>query len=374
MSTQTLTYDLDIAGAYVGKVDRQSQTDGLYATTSMISAFKKGWGEKMGPDWTAGEVETIPMTVRQHSTSTGLAVGTESINPVVQSTQEGIQFRHGRVIRPVMFNLVEVTNTMDQGGFNEALAQRFVEAKMACMREYNQHVVAGGVGAYENAGTGYFSINGIDRTYGFLEEDAVGSQSRTIGGFSKATYAATALGTQNAVADVASLFSANGSAQMFALRQYIRQWGPMGTQKGYLALLTIQAFDNYKRTLQGREMYTSEKDIDGGWVPLVFGDCPIFVETYLPISTTYGGSASNTNKMSGVIFHPKSIFPKWEKAMTISGGQGGSIKVPGGRFERSDFRQFQNQYVWSAEIHVGGQLMINNWANHGLLLNAETWA
>jgi len=340
MSTQTLTYDLDIAGAYVGKVDRQSQTDGLYATTSMISAFKKGWGEKMGPDWTAGEVETIPMTVRQHSTSTGLAVGTESINPVVQSTQEGIQFRHGRVIRPVMFNLVEVTNTMDQGGFNEALAQRFVEAKMACMREYNQHVVAGGVGAYENAGTGYFSINGIDRTYGFLEEDAVGSQSRTIGGFSKATYAATAL----------------------------------GTQKGYLALLTIQAFDNYKRTLQGRAMYTSEKDIDGGWVPLVFGDCPIFVETYLPISTTYGGSASNTNKMSGVIFHPKSIFPKWEKSMTISGGQGGSIKVPGGRFERSDFRQFQNQYVWSAEIHVGGQLMIHNWANHGLLLNAETWA
>lgn len=369
MSTQTVTFDLDIANAYVGRVDMKNRTDGLYATTSALDMFTKAFGAKMGEDWGGGELDIIPMTVRTHSTSTGLAVGTETINPTAQSTKEGIQFYLSRVVRPVFVNIVEMQNTMDQAGFNEFLAERFTEAKMSAMREYNQHVIAGGVGPYESAGrTGYGSINGIDRTYGFLEEDAVGSQTRTIGGFSKATYAATALGTQNAVADVANSFSTNGATQMFALRNYIRQWGPRGKGKGCYMLMTLQAHDNYQRVLQGRSLYTSEKDADAGWNPIMFGDTPLYIETYLPISTQYGGSASNTNKMSGVIWNPKAIFPKWSKPMKI-----GPTSVPGGRFERSDFRQFQSQLVWTAEIHVAGQLEISNWADNGLLLNAETW-
>lgn len=368
MSTQTITYDLDVANAFVGKIDMQARTDGLYATTSTIDVFTKAFGAKMGPDWTAGEIETIPMTVRQHSTSTGLAVGTETINPVSSSTKEGIQFRQARVVRPVFVNIVEASSTMDQGAFNTFLADRFVEAKSAAMREYNQHVVAGGVSAYESAGQGYNCFNGIDRTYGFFEEDAVGSQTRTIGGFSKGTYAATALGTQNAIADVASSFSTNGAVQMFALRNYIRQWGPRGKGKGCYMFLTLQAHDNYQRVLQGRSLYTSEKDADAGWNPIMFGDTPLYIETYMPISTTYGGSASNTNKMSGLIWNPKAAYPKWLRPMKI-----GSDSVPGGRFERSDFRRFQSQLVWVAEIHIGGQLEINNWADNGLLLNAETW-
>lgn len=369
MSTQTITYDLDVAGAAVGRIDWKKQTDGLFNKTAMLAMMKKQYGAKMGEDWSGGETEAVPITVRTHSSSTGMRTGTEGANTTVQSTKEQLLFRIGRVIRPVMVNINEAQAAPDQADFNQRFERRYVEARASAEREYNQHVIAGGIGAYELSGPNpYSSINGIDRTYGFLEEDAVGSQTRTIGGFSKATYAATAPGVQNAVADVASSFSTAGIAQMRSLRSYILQYGPNADESALYMLMTRAAFDNYNRTLSGREMYINEKDRNGGFITQAFGKVQIAIETYMPISTTYGGTASNTNKMSGAILNPMSIYPKWAKPMNVGG-----TPVPGGRFERSGIVKLSNQYVWSMEIHIAGNLFISNFADHGLLLNGETW-
>lgn len=374
MSTVAPTLSIDQAGVYAFNMDRKRKVDGYHLNLGVFEAWTKAFGTKMGQDVDNGaQVTMLPITVRTHATSTGLQTGNETLNLNVQSTNEGMQFRIGRVVRPVAFNITEIDQCGDQATLNDFVKDRFDMTRASMMREAAQHIVAGGVTAYENnvpvVGATY-SLNGIDHaTYGFIEHRAFGSQTNVLGGFSKATWASRPQ-TQNIVMDVSSSFSTNGLNQMFALRTRMKKY--MRNPGNWYALITEAAMNNYKRGLTPNERYMKESDLNGGMTPLMFGDVPLFVEEYLPISTTYGGSTSASNKASMMVFNAKSFYPKWGKAGSVAAG-GTTVRLPGGRFEFGGLRQLPTNLAWATEMHARFNLWTEGFAELGVLLNAETW-
>lgn len=374
MSTFAPTLDFD--EAFNGSVMfHKSYIDGYGLNLGVMNAAKKAWGSKMGQDWSGAQVEVIRMAVRKHSTPTGFQTGNETFNLNVQSTDEGIQFRMGTVGYPIGVNLAEAMACGSQAGLNEFLQRRVEMVRKNAERELAQHIVAGGVTAYENCVPvvgSMFSLNGIDHaTYGFIEHRAFGSQTNVIGGFSKATWASRPQ-TQNTVMDVSSSFSSNGLAQMFALTTRLAKYAQYGGNEPYYGLMTEAAFNNYKRAVQTNERFVSEKDVNGGWVPMAYGNILLQVEEYLPISTTYGGSTSASNKASMFVFHPKAVYPKWAPAMSLTlNGEG--EKIPEGRFGLSRARRLPTNWAFAAEMRVGLNMWVERFASLGVLLNAETW-
>lgn len=374
MSTVAPTLDIDEAGTYAISMDRKRKLDGYHLNLGVFEAWAKAYGAKMGSDIdTNAQVSMLPITVRTHATSTGFQTGNETFNQNVQSTNEVMQFRIGRVARPVLINITEIDACGDQATLNDFVKDRFDMTRASMMREAAQHIVAGGVTAYENnvpsVGATY-SLNGIDHaTYGFIEHRAFGSQTNVLGGFSKATWASRPQ-TQNIVMDVSSSFSTNGINQMIALRTRMKKY--MRNAGSWFGLITEAAINNYARALTPNQRYASEKDLNGGWMPMMLGDVPLFVEEFLPISTTYGGSTSASNKASMMIFNAKSFYPKWGKSMSVSAG-GATIKIPAGRFEFEGFTRLPTQEAWASAMHSRFNLWTEGFAELGVLLNAETW-
>lgn len=368
MSTTSVSLSIDQAFNYAFNVDRKAQQDGLHLNSGFLSAVKKALGEKMGGDWTGGEVLGIPFTVRVHSQSTGIATGSEMPVLAVQSTQEMIQFRLGDVIRPAIVNQAEMRTISNQAGLNEMVSKRYQECMAAAEREFVQHIVAGGIASYENsvAGGSSFSLNGIDRSYGFFEEDAVGSQTRTIGTFSKGAWASVN-GSQNQVGDITSSFSTAGNDKTYSVITSVKKRAQQATKLG--AIATEAFINNYKRTLLPQERYNDGKAPNAGVRAEMFGDVPFYVEEFMPISTTYGGSASNTNKMSALIIDFNCVFPKWAPAMSID-----AAKIPHGRFGRGPMEKVANQQAWASMLRVAHALCISRWNTSAVLLNGETWA
>lgn len=377
MSTWAPTLSFDQASSRAAiKIASDKAIDGYQLNLGVFASFKAAFGEKMGVDASESQVEVIPITVRQHANSTGLQTGTETEDLNVQSTDEaGPRFRVGRVVRPVVINQVEMAQCGDQAGLNEFVLKRYKMTKSSCEREAARHIVAGGVAVYEacvpSEGAVY-SLNGIDRsTYGFIEHRAFGSQTNVLGGFSKATWADRPQ-TQNIVMDIGSNFAANGLAQMYALRTRMRKY-MRNPGKYWYGLITEAMFNNYKRALGSQERFLKEADLNGGWMPMAFGDVALYVEEYMPISTTYGGSTSNTNKASMFIYNAKSCYPKWAKGMSVSMG-GESVKVPGGRFEFAPGRRLPNNVAYATEMNIGFNLYSEGFAEFGVCLNGETWS
>lgn len=377
MSTWAPTLSFDQASSRAAlKINSDKAIDGYQLQLGVFAAWKKAYGEKMGVDASDVQVEVLPITVRQHANSTGLQTGTETLDLNVQSTDEvGPRLRMGNVVRPVVVNQVELRQCGDQAGLNEFLLKRYKMTKASCEREAARHIVAGGVAVYEScvpSEGAMYSLNGIDHaTYGFIEHRAFGSQTNVLGGFSKATWSDRPQ-TQNIVMDLSSNFAANGLSQMYALRTRMRKY-MRNPGNNWYGLITEAMFNNYKRALGSQERFLKESDLNGGWMPMAFGDVALYVEEYMPISTTYGGSTSNTNKASMFIFNAKSFYPKWAKGMSVAMG-GETSKVPGGRFEFGPGRRLPQNVAWATEINIGFNLMAEGFAEFGVALNGETWS
>ena len=368
MSTGTLTFSIDQANEYIGVMDRKNYVDGKFLNLGAMNAYRKHYGQKLGEMWTGPEVVSIPMAVRVHSSSTGFQNGAQTINLATQSTDEHIQFRQGNVVRPITVNVAELTACGTQDAVNRFLADRVKNVRLDAEREYNRHQVAGGVAAYELSGTlPWNSFNGIDHsTYGFFEDRAFGSQTNTIGGFSKATYAATAKQTQNIFADVNGAFSTNGMTQVFA---GITKLNKYSMYKDGRAILCTEAFqNNLKRALAPQERFMSEKTLDGGWRPATFAGMDLYIEEYMPVSTTYGGSASATNPMSALLFNANTVWPVWSPAIKVD-----DMTLPDGKFGLGTFRRLPEQYAWASEIRIAGGTKIKSWADAMVVIDAEVW-
>lgn len=368
MSTGTITFSIDAANEYVGAVNRKLYTDGFHLNLGMMAMWRQLYGAGLGKPWTGPEVMAIPMAVRKHSVSTGLANGAQTINLSTQSTDELIQFYQGQVIRPITVNAQELQACGTQDAVNRFVADRTSMVELDVEREFNRHIVAGGVSAYENSGRAAWNcFNGIDRSYGFFERLAFGSQTNVIGGFSKATWASVPQ-TQNIMVDVANSFSTNGLAQVFAGLTKLQKYTLFPAQKGIAGLVTEAFMNNYKRALAPSERYVSEKDLDGGWRPSVFGGVQLYIEEYLPVSAAYGGSSSNTYKMSALFVNANQVFPVWSPAMKVD-----DMMLPEGKMGLGTFRRLPEQYAWASEIRVAGALTIRSFADALVVIRGETW-
>lgn len=372
MSTIAPTLSIDQAADGAVRFMRDDYLDAGHLNSGLWQSWRDAFGEKMGKMFPATQVAYVPLAVREHATTTSFGTPAATFNFNVNSTDEVMAVRPARVARPILFDITEIDACGDQAGLTTFFSDRYKMTVAACERELQQHIVAGGVMAYITAvqgGSPVYSFNGIDRsTYGLAEHRAMGAQTNVLGGFSKATWASKPQ-TQNVLMDVGGAFASNGLTKMFALITKMNKY--RRNMKGRRGLITEACFNNYKRSLQANERYAAKTEVDGGWMP-VFGDVPLYVEEYLPISTVYGGSNSATDPMSLLIYNANSTYPMWTPGKTLT-ANGTTIKIPDGRFGINPLRQLPQGKTWATEVDIGVNLYTVGFAELGVLIDAEAW-
>jgi hypothetical protein len=352
MGTTSVTVGNDLLSA-AAFVHHKDWRDGFHRISGLLDAQARVHG-KGQPTEDGGSRIIIPVALAEHGSDTQLTHGYEEIDI---SVADGF--------RPAVYTWAHTVRTAAISGEEERLnggsktkiidlaSSRVKMISEEMRRRFTQQIIAGNVSQWSNWNT----LNGIDRSGGFLEEDADGSQTNSVGGLSKSTYAAVP-GWQNRLFDGATSFNANGLIGLYTLLVKIRQRSPSGDPDVILA--SEAAFINLKRAMQANERYLTEKDLDAGRKCQVFDGIPINVETYMPVSTTYGGASSATNPMSFAIINSKDIHVIWDSDI--------------GFFHMTPYEFVSGKHdVRAAKVHCRGQLVAKLLGSSGLAVDLETF-
>lgn len=326
--------------------------DGLHLATGFLDAQERVHG-KGQPTQDGGSRIIIPVVLAEHASDTQLSHGYEEIDLSVADVSRPAVYTWAHTVRPVVISGEEERLNSGKSAVISMAAMRTESVANEMKRKFVKQMVSGNVTGWTNWNT----LNGIDRTTGFLEEDADGSQTNSVGGLSKSTYATTE-GWQNGIYDGAASFNSNGLTGLYNLLTKIRSRSPTGDPD--IILASESGYINYKRAIQAGERYIGEKELDGGRRVQVFDGIPIVVEPQMPVSTATGGSSSNTNPMSFAFVNSKDIFVLWDSAI--------------GFFHLTDFENVSGKYdVRAAKMHCRGQLVARHLGSSGLAVDLETF-
>ena len=324
--------------------------DNIYTSTAFLEAQTRIHGEG-GPTQAGGTRIVQPLGFGEHSNTTRLQTGYERIDLSVSDVFQPAVYDFAHVVRPIAISAEEELTNQGDAAILSILENRVTSVANALKREYVEQMVKGGVAGWDDWNT----LNGIDRTNGFLENAAAGggSQDSSVGGVSKSTFSSKT-GWNNQYFDGSDSFNSNGLAGLYDLLVEINAVSAQGNPNVILA--SRSGFKNLKRSLQASERYMDEKSLDGGKMSTTFQGIPIDVEYYMP-NDVAGGSA--TNEASFYILNMNDIHCLWD---------------PKGYFDLSDFETVSGEYdVRAAKLRVRGQLIAKHLGSSGLAVNLDTF-
>lgn len=205
-----------------------------------------------------------PLSLAEHSTITQLATGYEPISLSVQSVLSPAVFEWSDFCAPIVISAKESYENSGEKAVVKILEARMRSVMQMLRKELNKQILIGNSAILTSINT----LNGSASATGFFEADDVGTQGNSVGGVSKATFAATT-GWQNNAADLGANFGTTGIVAM--QRESIRcgNVAPMGGID--LVLLSEQVMANYRRSLFQQERYINESMLDAGRMQLAFG-------------------------------------------------------------------------------------------------------
>lgn len=365
-TTVSLSIDPEWFAAAALSYDR-TVTDGLYLKTGFLTAHQKVWGDAGKPYWPGGPRYVLPITVDTHSNLTATPTGTEALDMTVKQSLAEFVYSPAYTQAPIVISGLDRRITGGQNQILDLWKQRSDTVGSYMVRAAVQHWVAGGVAGLADAN--WNSINGIDRTYGFLEAAAVGSQTRTVGGLSKSTYA-TVAGLNNYYYAGGGSFSSTGLAGLFDVQRRLFQRAM--DQSGIFLLASNNGFQFVSRAVQAQQQYVNDADDkpgNAGRLVYKYGPFQMYPEEFMPVSTTYGGSSSATTPMSFAFIDFKSLHlvfgqPVPDPDMPMPSGYFGMTKPS---YIRGDLDQF------AAKKQLFGQLITEGLASSAVVSGLESY-
>ena len=324
--------------------------DGAHTSTAFLEAQAREHGEGK-PTQAGGTRIVIPLGFGEHSKTTRMQTGYERIDLSVEDVFVPAVYDWAHVVRPIAISSEEEMVNQGDAAILSILESRVKMTANALKREYVKNVVQGGVAGWEDWGT----LNGLDSGSGFLEEDAVLSQTNSVGGVSKSTYSAKT-GWQNQVYDGAGSFNSNGLAGLYDMMVEINSVSPSGNPSVILA--SRSGFKNLKRALSASERYIDTAKLDGGRVSQTWDGVPIDVEYFMPDSGSTTGTAGD-NEISFYMLNLNDIHTLWD---------------PKGYFDLGDFETVSGEYdVRAAKLRCRGQLIAKHLGSSGLAIGLDTF-
>jgi hypothetical protein len=196
--------------------------DNLFETVPLLDHIQKAGGVEI---INGGQRITRSAILAEHSNITQLATGYEAVSSSVADVLRSPEFEWCDFVAPIVITKKEELSNKGERAVISIADARMKSVLGMLKREWELQAVRG----TSTVLTEMETLNGIDNTTGWLEQNAFGAQTNTVGGLSKTTYASS--NWQNQSFDVASNFSANGLGGMTELMIQTQIYAPDTCQK-----------------------------------------------------------------------------------------------------------------------------------------------
>jgi hypothetical protein len=346
MPTTSLTVDNELLSATSIEAATEAR-DVRHVSQPFLAELKRVHGEGQ-PSKGSGHKWIGSFQTELHSTPTKKSTGYEQMNLTFSGVLTPMVLTPAEVSFPIGISAVE--EDLNGGDLQtiELAGRRSKAVMSAAKRQFEKHMIQGDVAQFDD----WLCLNGAATTStGVLEATAYGSQTKVIGGFSKATYSALP-GANNQFFDIGSSFNTAGLTGLYRtiIKAKARATDDLS---GLSVLCSEKGLENYKRTIQANERYMvtgSDSSLDATSMNLMIHGLPAHVSTHMP---------------SGVSFYVvdmNAIYVFWSKV------------IRDGYFSMSDFAPVGNGYsVRVSEILVRGQLWVQSWGSSAVLANGDTF-
>jgi len=324
------------------RILRDKAADQLHRTTPLLEQIESQGGV-ITVD--GGSKVNHPVILAEHSNITQLTTGYEPVALGVADPLRTAEFEWCDFCAPIV-----ITKKEELSNKGERAIIRIAEARLKSVmgmlkREFEQQALRGN----STVLTDLESLNGTGDSTGWLEEDAFGSGTNTVGGLLKTTFPTS---WQNQMANVAGDFDANGLRKMSNLMIQAQTYAPEGSMN--LILASPTSYELYKDDLQANERYMSatETKLDGGKLALAYNTALMHIAPVLGFTELGSGS----DKVSMYFLNTSLMHLYYDSAA---------------KFQLDDFESVSGYASRAANIYVRCQLVASHLASQGILINAE---
>jgi hypothetical protein len=314
--------------------------DNLFQSTPLLQHIKAAGGVEV---INGGQRITRAAILAEHSNITQLATGYEPVATNVADVLRSPEFEWCDFAAPIVITKKEELSNKGDNSIISIADARMKSVMGMLKREWELQTIRG----TSTILTELQSLNGIDTATGWFEEIAFGgAQVNTVGGLSKATFAAS--NWQNQVGVVNPNFAANGLDEMADLMIQASIYAPEGGVD--LILASPNSYRLYKNQLQAQERYMPKETVlDGGRLALAYNGALMYVDVNL-------GNAVGANTPSMYFLNTKSMKVVFDSEANFAVG---------------DFEHKSGYAAREAHIYVRSQLVADHLASLGVLTNAE---
>ena len=317
--------------------------DNLFQTVPLLDHIKKAGGVEI---INGGQRITRAAILAEHSNITQLSTGYEAVSSSVADVLRSPEFEFCDFVAPIVITKKEELSNRGENAVISIADSRMKSVLGMLKREWELQTIRG----TSTTLTELQSLNGVNTATGWLEELAFGSQTNTVGGLSKTTYASSNWNNQSF--DVsnggASDFANNGLNGMAELMLQTQIYAPEGSVD--LILASPTSYRLYKNTLQQQERYMPKETVlDAGRLALAYNGALMYVENNL-------GNAVGANTPSMYFLNTKSMKVVFDSEAN---------------FEMTDFEHKSGFAAREAHMFVRTQLVADHLASLGLLYDAE---
>lgn len=359
MPTATITPSIDVeALTLIGIKAARETRDALAVAPGLLGAIDAVLGKNQ-PIWEDGSDRwTNDIQVVEHSSATNFQTGFESYDESALAVSRPISF--GLAISGIAAKLGERQFRIYRGPRLEQQVKKLATNCVGILhRGWNRRVVQGTGSGFADFPT----FNGFDSTAGYFESAAKASQTNTVGGFNKGTWAASAPGATNAVGDLANAFGTNFNL-VYAMLSQIERVKPVSAGKK-VGLMSEDFRNNYKRFMQAYERWAAKDDVDGGKVVEVFQGIKFYLDTFMPSA----GATTAVNPISAYVVDAEDCHPVWAPAMRM-----GDVDLPDGKFGAGKWRPVNGlQNVFAMPFACAGSFPVALFGSCGVIRRGNTY-
>lgn len=269
---------------------RQEAVDNLFRSSDFLD-----WCQTKGVIKTlsGGKSVSHPTILAEHSTISNLGGG--GYSPVSETVADPLvmaEFNWSNFAAPVILTKVEeVANRGDEARVSILEARMKVTLGMIT-REIEKQIFTKSSVILNDLD----SFNGLDTQTGWFEEGVFGTQTNSIGGVAKASYATA---WQNQIADAGGAFGTNGTTEMSKAIILAKTYAPEGQVDG--VFLSPKCCALLKAELLPQERYVMvDKAQDAGRLILQWNGAPIMISQWL-------GDSYGAVPLSGYMLNSKSF-------------------------------------------------------------------
>ena len=336
------------------RILRDREVDNTFRTIPLLEAVQRAGNVEMVD---GGQKVDHPVILAEHSNITQLATGYESVNLAVKDALRTASFDWCDFVAPVVITEKEQLSNKGSRAIIRIAEARLKSVMGMLKREWCKQTVTGNSTVLSELNTlngegvnaaGAWGATAAANTSGFLNRQAFGSQTNTVGGIAKASFTSS---WQNQVADAANNFGNNGLKKMSNLMINTQIYAPEGEID--IILASPLSYELYRNELTDQERYTSAeqtKDIVGKLI-LMYNGASMYIDNGLGFK-----DATNTNDVSMYFLNSKLFTVYFDKDA---------------HFEMSDMERISGYAAASSNIMVRTQLACSHLAGLGVLLDAE---